>query len=379
MYEDALYGEFELPGMVKVLTKTPEFLRLNCISMDTLPARIVPYGVASRYEHGLGVLRLMLDVIDNNRDTLSASQANLLIAAAPVHDMGNPALSHLVEPFLWQMKRKNGESLLEDVLSGSASAEAMELFGVPAAEVVSIVTGTMKPFSDVLHGSMDVDNLDNVLRYQFVSNGARTFDPRRIAGSYRFRNGRWELSLDCLEEVRKWQAARREVYGAIYGDPHVALASMAYRAVELVFQDDALPDEFFRFTDDEAFEFLSLNDDARPLIEDLRAGRCYEEVASVETVAPKNGLRYFADHEWNARGMVAEYVARRSGIPSSAVCAYCGKGRDTRRIDIPFVDAHGGEYRDDAPAEPIYRLKIFVHPEHADDRIVREYAYSLTA
>jgi HD superfamily phosphohydrolase len=342
--------------------------------MDTLPCSVVPYGATDRLKHSLGVLRLMLDVIKNNRMALTAFQKQLLIVSALLHDAGSPPLSHLTEPFLWNINGKDGESFLEDVLAGSTAAEVMESFNIPYQKVVEMVTGNAGPFSDILHGSIDVDNLDNVLRYECVSSGERSFDARKIAASYCFRGGRWEFPMDCLEEVRKWQNARRAVYATIYGSTHLALASMAYRAVDLVFQRGDLPKDFFRFTDDEAFDALRLNEESRHLIDAVRAGRRYEEIASIETTTPKTDLRHLADSVWNARSMVAEYIANQTGVPSWAICAYVSKGRDVRKIDIPFVDAHGKEYRDDVKAEPIYRLKVYAHPEYADRVDIRQCA-----
>lgn len=379
MYKDALYGAFSLPGLVRVLVKTPEFRRLENISMDSLPAEVVPYEVTDRSKHCLGVLRLALEVMRNNEGSLSAFQKNLFTLAASMHDMGNSALSHLAEPFLGCMTGKDGESFLWDTLKNSASAEIMEWYGISPLEVVAMVTGDAKPFSDVLHGSMDVDNLDNVLRYEFTATGERSFNAMLIASSFRFRRGRWELLRECLDEARKWQKARAKVYGIVYGSPHCALAMMTYRAVDLVFRARKLPEVFFRFTDVEAFDFLWTNDDARPLIEAVRAGRPYEEVVGIETTVPERGLRLSADRAWNARGDIAAWMAAQTGIPAWAVCAYCGKGRDARKITVPFVDDDGKEYWDDLEADPIYRLKVFVHPEFADNASVRKFANMLLA
>ena len=374
-HHDKLHGGFALPAIAGVLLKTPTFQRLEEISMHTLPRESVPHGVATRAEHSLGVERLALDVINHNSGYLSTFQEKLLLASSMLHDAGNPPLSHLTEPFLRKMKGRDGESFLENVLAGSEAAVVLsELFGIPSSMVVAMVTGRFQPFSDVLHGSIDIDNLDNVLRYEFASTGQRLFDARRIASSYRFRRGRWEFPMDILDEVRKWQAARKSVYGGIYGHPYLAFGSMAYRAVELVFAEEGLPEEFFRFTDSDAFAFLQTNENARHLIEAVLAGRQYEEVTSIETIAPEFGMRRLAESTWNARGKIAKYVANNARVPPWAVCAYLGKGRDVRKIDIPFLDAHGKEYWDDIETDPIYRLKVFAHPEYADNVRLRNCA-----
>lgn len=365
-YNDELYGGFSLPSLVESLKKAPEFQRLSDISMDTLPREVVPYGTADRSGHSLGVVRLALDVIEKNSGYLSSLQERLLLAGSLLHDAGSPPFSHLTEPFLLKMNGMNGESFLGDILVGSETAAMMwKAFGLEASDVVAMVTGDYRPFSDILHGSIDIDNIDNVLRYQYASTGQRSFDARAIASSYRFRRGRWEFSMDCLDEVRKWQAARRAVYAIIYGTPHIVLASMAYRAVECMFLCGDIPLEFFHFTDREAFEFLSTNDDARYLIDAVRIRQWYEEVVSVETVTPREELKALA-RKWNARGIIVEGIVAQAGIPPWAVCGYCAKGRDIRKIAIPFVDDYNREYWDDVNDDPIYRLKVFVHPEYAN-------------
>ncbi len=372
-YQDPLYGMCEFPEIVESLLATPQFGRLHEISMDTLPRNVVPYGVVSRFEHSLGVVRLALDAIENNRRYLPEGIQRLLIVSALFHDVGNPPLSHLTEPFLrYTTGGKDGESFLEDVLAGSKAAAIIERYGISPSAVVAMVTGRAEPYSDILHGSMDLDNLDNVNRYHFAATGEKLFDARLIASSYRFRKNRWELDMNCLEESRKWQDARRTVYARIYGDPHLGAASMAYRAADLVFQEErSLPSVFFRLNDTEAFEFLETNDEAKHLIDCIFARRWYKEVRSIETIVPERSILRFADSEWNARGMVAGYLAAEAGIPPWAVCAYIGRGRDARRIHLPFINRRGDTYWDKHKPEPIFRLKVYAHPEYADELRLR--------
>ncbi len=364
-YPDFLYGDWDMPDFLCELTDTPEMQRLHNISQSVLPRNIMPYGVASRFEHSLGVARLATEVVTRNEKAFTAQQALLLPVAALFHDAGNPALSHLSEPFLRQATGYDGESFLGEMLRGTESAALIEKLGLSVYEVVQCVTGKTAPYSKVLNGSIDIDNLDNVGRYWYMAHpGEILFDAHFIAYSYRFKGNYWEFDRACFDEVRKWQEARRAVYGTIYGYPHLNAAQMAWYAVAIAFFYEQLPAEFFRLDDNDAFDFLSrVNGESAWLVKRVRAREWYEEIASIETTEPTKGFRDLAGGSWDGRIAVNEYIREQVRIPRRAICTYFGKGRDVRRIDLPFTDEHGSVSMDDNASRPLYRLKVYVDPE----------------
>lgn len=367
-YDDAIYGSIDFPDFIEELVNTPQFQRLRNISQDVLPQSCVPWNVPSRLEHSLGVCSLSFAVIEQN--PALAPYSILLPVAALLHDTGNPALSHLSEPFLKQMTGKDGESFLEEMLIGSEAGGLIRKLGLSTADVVGFVTGNFKPISLVLNGSMDIDNLDNVNRYWFMSNSREVlFDAPRIASSYRFTNDEWTLVEDCFEEAQKWQSARQSVYHIVYGNPHLNAAMMVYRAVDIAFNYGEISEEFFYLDDSSALDFLgSCNRESAFLVEQTLAHQWYQEIISIETTEPNQQFKNLAEQYRNARGMIAEYIREQMKMPRGTICVYLGKGRDKRKIETPFVKADGSRRFDEGEHRPLYRIKIYVHPDYQNKR-----------
>ena len=363
MYNDVMYGQFVgLPDFVERIYCTPEFERMKRISQDSLPYWLVPWKVPSRMNHCMGVLwlaRLMLEY--NNFD---ARTVNLLLASALLHDVGNAALSHLSEPFLRKLTGMDGESFLSKRLAGTQTETILNSEGFTIQEVVGFVTGNAKPLSVVLHGSMDIDNIDNVGRYWFfASNGERLFDAELIAQSFRFHQGEWYLTYDCIQEVRKWQKARQVVYALIYGAPHLNIVMMVWRALYLAFRKDELKDYFFHCSDNEAIDYLlQCNGGSAKLIKKVIGQDRFTEAFCVETTQPSQKLISMANDDfW--RGWLADEICSSFNLPAWAVCAHISKGRDKRKVELLFISQNGARHFDQKNCDPPYRIKVYVDRE----------------
>lgn len=360
-YDDPLYGTIELPDYIGELMESPLLQRLKDISQAVLPQSLVPWKYASRFEHCVGVCYLMSLVLQENK---SLNSPELFLVSALLHDAGNPALSHLGETFLKKQTGKDGESFLQDTVSKFASLHFFETLGISAEDVIRMVTGNLKPFSTVLHGSMDVDNLDNVGRYWFVrSGGERLFDAEMIASSYRFYD-RWSLDIRCMEDAAKWQVARGRVYGEIYKEYELNANMMIYRAVYLAEVLGEIKEDFFHLSDTQAVEYLlECNAWSSHLARRAMAHEWYPLVYSLETTEPP---KTFADRckMESFRSMVADYTREQLKVPAGMVCAYAGKGRDVRKIELPFVHPDGSVTHDQSDPKPIYRLKVYLDPDY---------------
>src|SRR3989338_9730345 len=202
IYKDVLYGEWELPEFLKKISQTKEMARLRGITQSSIPNTMNPCGaIPSRFHHGLGVAYLATKVSEKNPQI--SDYAVLLRASALLHDAGNPPFSHLSEPFLMEMTGMNGESFLAEVLAGGETEKILEEYGLNLEQFVKFVTGEDKPLSDVLNGTMDIDNLDNVARYAYFTGqkGAK-YDGVKIASSFRFSGSEWMLT-GFGDEIKK--------------------------------------------------------------------------------------------------------------------------------------------------------------------------------
>lgn len=372
-HQDTLYGEWELPDFLKQLITTREMVRLRNIAQSVLPNDLMPYGpIPSRFQHGLGVARLSMAVLENNPQ-LSDYQT-LLPAASLLHDAGNPPLSHLGEHFLKELTGHDGESFLSVLLCSSETERVLRELGISVDQVTAFVTGEAKPFSDILNGSMDIDNLDNIGRYNIAANlGSEKFDALKIASNFRFsQNSEWIL-LDrdsCWEESQKWKTARAIVYASVYGMPHLVVAMMVYRAVEIAFCEGELSLDFFFLNDYEAISYLltKCNVWTKYLVERARRWDWYEEIVAIETTDPTPRFKELAS-DWKGRKYLADKLCGHFETEIDKICVYIGKGRDKRKIAVPFVSKTGNTRFDTGDDSPIYRVKVWVPGEMPINRI----------
>src|SRR3989344_7166750 len=160
---DRLYGKIEYDANQLKLFQTREMARLRHVSLSAIPTWTIPTGVcASKFEHSIGVAHLA---------TIVGSKAEFqdiardLYFAALAHDMGTPPFSHASEYFQIKLLKKNHEQFAEDVIDGSEFAKVVRKNGGDIERIINFVIGREKPMSDIVNGSIDIDNLDNSLRF----------------------------------------------------------------------------------------------------------------------------------------------------------------------------------------------------------------------
>ncbi len=256
--KDVLYGNMVLPKFVVILSETELMQRLRWLSQDVLPNVLLDYGsMATRFEHSLGVAYLMSLVIGSNPALNSVAPS--LITAALFHDAGNPGFSHLFENFLEASTGVRAEGYLQQVVN-TRLKELWKQYGVDPEIVFNLVAGTAQPLSGIISGSIDVDNIDNVLRYNHHAMcGGPLYNAKTIAQDFFWNKGEWTLPVEQYPEVVKWQECRRAVYAKIYEPAHLIPSQMLYRAAEFAHVDGDLTPSFYRFTDAQAFVFLGNN------------------------------------------------------------------------------------------------------------------------
>jgi HD superfamily phosphohydrolase len=374
-WHDSLYGPWELPEGVARLVLTDRAVRMHDIAQSVLPRMLEPYGpMPSRFVHGLGVCRLAVELVACQGYQLDERYGRLLPVAAFLHDCGNPPFSHLAEPFLKKDFAHDGESFLTAMLQGSQTALEIERMGLSIKEVTDMVTGQDVPVAEVLAGSMDIDNLDNVARYWVAaSNGQPAgYDPLALAASYRFDpiHRRWSLWASGFRQAQAWKKCRQDIYELIYAHPHWGIAAMVQRALYLHWKlNGGLRREFYFLTDTQAALELMASPvlGARELMTLAANHDWYEPVVAIKLEEPVTGrLRTFCGGDALARHTLADSIAQAFRIPAHRVCAAIGKGRDQRKITLPFISAGGSQlFHDEDSSESPWRVFVWIHPGHA--------------
>lgn len=237
-YLDAIYGRVSFDGEMASLIAAPILQRLRHVRLSNIDSIAMP-GIAniSRYEHvlGVGILAQRLQLIRS----LPRLHGIALGAAALLHDWAITAFGHLVEEgFQYAGVNFRHEDELHAIMTGTAEganvggAELQILSGRPtrltewaarvvghdsAAELLHLIQETIRgegTFGALISGTMDLDNIDNVVRMAFHMGLAveRDLPLRLVAAITALANGEVVFHPSAADDIETWVQLRREVY-----------------------------------------------------------------------------------------------------------------------------------------------------------------------
>ena len=182
---------------VRSLVDTAEFQRLRQITQLGLAARIYPGATHTRFEHALGVFHNALKYLwqlgkdERFAATVSPHQAEVLMVAALLHDLGHWPFCHPIEDMgladLPPHEQFAGEFLAPDrelgqVLRSEWKIEPDEVLDVLVAKTD---TPALRLMRSILSGPIDIDKMDYLERdslHAGVPYG-RNFDRSRLIQS----------------------------------------------------------------------------------------------------------------------------------------------------------------------------------------------------
>lgn len=364
-HRDPLYGiEWTLPQVISRLLETRLCVRYRNITQSASPGNMIAMGaLPSRCLHGLGVAYLAKLVLETNGKVLPKEFIEHLIVAAFLHDAGNPPFSHLSEPFLKEITGYDGESYLSVLLANQffEAGTVFKEFGLSAELLVKIITGNYKPYSDILNGTLDLDNQDNVCRHAFHTAvtiehpGILAFN---LATSFRF-DTEWVLPARSRSNVVRWQELRYKVYEQVYTPPHSSLNRMLYRALELMHEKGMIYEDFFLLDDISAIEKLALYKRAGTLVDRARRWQFYEEIFSATNLSNDSLERYSS---CRGRMELTEKIRSKFSLEKEDITVFISKSRAVRQVTIPFVTSNGDKLKENATEIPTtFRIVAHVH------------------
>jgi hypothetical protein len=255
---DPLYGDVEVGGLFLELVETPEMQRLLGIKQLGYTYLVYPGANHSRFEHSLGTFHIAKKMCE----ALSCEVGPVCIAAL-LHDIGHLPFSHTLE-YLRHLRNGDdhvtltreliaGKRCLPDCEAGGTVCEVLKRNGFSPQEVVAILDGSCGLSSAVIHGYLDADQLDYVVRDAFYTGVAYGFiDVDRILQTMDRQDDRIvfdKKGVSCLESML---VARALMYSSVYLHKTVRIAElMLTRAVAR-----AEPFDFTFMTDCELLSHL---------------------------------------------------------------------------------------------------------------------------
>lgn len=182
---------------VRAIVDTAEFQRLARITQLGLASRVYPGATHTRFEHALGVyhnaLRYLWQLGKDARfaATVDRHRAEVLMAAALLHDLGHWPFCHPIEDMLLPDLPPHEQFAAEFLAPGRELAEVLRReWGIEPDEVLDVlVARTDSPparlLRSILSGPIDIDKMDYLERdslHAGVPYG-RNFDKSRLIHS----------------------------------------------------------------------------------------------------------------------------------------------------------------------------------------------------
>jgi HD superfamily phosphohydrolase len=158
--KDPVHGYVEIDEWLLPLLDAPEVQRLRYIRQLGFSYLVYPGANHTRFEHALGAMHLAGIVC--RQVGLTEHDRRTIVAAALLHDIAHGPFSHASEPLMEELLG-HGHTEIARLLEKGRLIPALADAGIDKDEVAALVRGT-HPLAGIIHGSLDVDRMDYLLR-----------------------------------------------------------------------------------------------------------------------------------------------------------------------------------------------------------------------
>lgn len=297
---DPLYGRVDFTKYEYKLIMLPEIQRLRNVRMCNINSLLVTgASEISRFEHTIGVLHLANEWI--KKHNISDLDAADFKAAAVLHDMQTGPFGHSLQ-YVLEENEIDGDFIHDDITHGRRNSYhqdlsagvtfsgrtfgSNELLGDSLSNVASLIKGKGR-LGPLIAGTMDLDNIDNVVRLAYHVGVATHADAKlalELAGDIDVADGALTFSIASIEKIERWQEIRKNLYNLLLLDwAEFSAKAMFTRAVELAIKGQLLGANSWVHTDAELLSILEkkgIGDSqfVGELIKRIRLGDLFEPI-----------------------------------------------------------------------------------------------------
>ena len=213
---DPVFGFINIPsGFIYTLIQHPYFQRLNRIKQLGLASFVYPGAQHTRFQHSLGAMYLMneaISVLRSKGHAISGEEAEGVLAAILLHDIGHGPFSHVLEHTIvngirhetisqWMMESINRE------MNGQLDL-ALAIFNdrYPKRFLHQLVSG-----------QLDMDRLDYLRRDSFFTGVTEgNIGSARIIKMLNVKDDRLVVDAKGIYSIENFLTARRLMYWQVY-------------------------------------------------------------------------------------------------------------------------------------------------------------------
>lgn len=345
-----------LTPRVRQLIDTAEFRRLARISQLGLVSLVYPAAHHSRFEHSLGVYRMALlylrQLAYDSRfaATIRAADAERLIVAALLHDIGHWPFCHPIEDIRLPGVPRHERFAEMFVFGGSVTGPTPEgergeiasilrtSWGVEPAQVLALLNNEpTEPSTRILHsilsGPIDIDKMDYLVRdslHAGVPYG-QNFDQQRLIGSLclNSRGDGLAIADKGRTAAEMMVFARYVMFSEVYWHHAVRAATAMLQRAFFLLHHSLPTDLLLRMTEEEMIRQLQASAQSLPA-GDLLSG----------LFGPVRALyKRLEQYSFFQQREIYEQLARRP-YPWLVACAEEFAGRLAQRLRIDVAPHH---------------------------------------
>jgi len=213
---DPIYGFISIPNeLIFDIIEHPYFQRLRRVSQMGFSYLVYPGAHHTRFHHALGCMHLMqkaIRVLRFKEVNISDDEANALLIAILLHDIGHGAFSHALE-----------HSIVEDITHEAISLHFMEALNKEFEGQLTLAIAIFKGdyhrsfFQQLITSQLDIDRMDYLKRDSFytgVSEG--NINSERIITMFNVVDNDLVIEEKGLYSIEKFLTARRLMYWQVY-------------------------------------------------------------------------------------------------------------------------------------------------------------------
>ncbi len=213
---DPVHGFINIPsGLLFNIVEHKYFQRLRRITQLGLTNFVYPGANHTRFQHALGATHLMstaIDVIRSKGHKITNEEAESVLAAILLHDIGHGPFSHTLENSIV-------ENISHETISNIIIEKLNKQFDNKLSTALDIFKNKYhkKFLHQLVSGQLDVDRLDYLKRDSFftgVSEGVVGSD--RIIKMLNVINDKLVIEAKGIYSIEKFLIARRLMYWQVY-------------------------------------------------------------------------------------------------------------------------------------------------------------------
>jgi HD superfamily phosphohydrolase len=157
--KDPIHGYIEVEDFALALLDSPLLQRLRYIKQLGFSYLVYPGANHTRFEHSLGTM--FLADVASRRFGLTDTEHTLVVVAALIHDVGHGPFSHASEPLMNMFLNCSHDDI--EMIVEELAGNSLLPGGIDPEELCAVVKGRHS-LSGIIHGDLDVDRMDYLLR-----------------------------------------------------------------------------------------------------------------------------------------------------------------------------------------------------------------------